>query len=75
MEAHVSLATVTWSSIPAPCSHLIKVTLVTCEKRVMQFDFTKHRRFSPCTLVSSCSNTGPMRVRLYWTTGENNLGS
>ena len=47
--------------IPAPCSSLIKVTLVTCEKSVVQFDSTKHRRFSPGTLVSSCSNTGPVR--------------
>ena len=46
-------------SIPAPCSYLIKVTLVTCEKSiVIQFDFTKHHRFSPGTPVSSCSNSG-----------------
>ena len=48
-------------SIPAPCSYQIKVILVTCEKSVVQFDSTKHRRFSPGTLVSSCSNTRPMR--------------
>ena len=49
------------SSIPPPCSYLIKVTFVTCEKSVVQFDSIKHRRFSPDTPVSSCSNTGPMR--------------
>ena len=57
----MSLTTVTRDSIPAPCRYLIKVTLVTCEKIVLQFDSTKHRRFSPGTLVSSCSNTGPTR--------------
>ena len=45
-------------SILAPCSYLNKVNLVTCEKSVVQFDSTKHRRFSPGTPVSSCSNTG-----------------
>ena len=39
----------------------IKVTLVTCEKSVVQFDSTEHRRFSPGTPVSSCSNTGPVK--------------
>ena len=40
---------------------LAKVTFVTCEKIVVQFDSTKHSRFSPGTPVSSCNNTGPMR--------------
>ena len=47
--------------IQAPCGYLVKVTLVTCEKSVVQFDSTKHRRFSLGTPVSSCCNTGPMR--------------
>ena len=45
------------------CGYLIKVTLVTCKKSVVQFVSTKHRRFSPSTSVS-CSSTGPMRVVL-----------
>ena len=49
-------------SIPAPCSYLIKVTLVTCDKNVVQFDSTKHRRIPPGIPVSSCSKTGPMRT-------------
>ena len=32
---YVSLTTVTGGSTPAPCSYLIKVTLVTCEKTVV----------------------------------------
>ena len=47
--------------IPAPCSYLIEVTLVTCEKYVVQFDSTKNHRFSPGTSVSSSRNTEPMR--------------
>ena len=34
---------------------------ITCEKSTVQFDSTKHRRFSPGTPASSCSNTGSMR--------------
>ena len=60
-HVHVSLTTVTRGSIPATCSYLIKVMLITCEKTVGRFDSTKHRRFSPGTPVSSCSNTGPMK--------------
>ena len=60
MVVHVS-PTTDLDLIPAPCSYLIKVTFVTCENNVVQFDPTKHRRFSPGTPVSSCSNTGPMR--------------
>ena len=47
-------------SIPAPCSNLIEVTLVTFERNDVQFDCTKHRRFSPGTPVSFCGNTGLM---------------
>ena len=61
-------------SIPAPCSHLIKITLVTCEKNVVHFDSTKHRRFSPGTPIS-CSNTGPMWGGPYWSSRENSSGS
>ena len=61
---HSSSARVSHNSdeglIPAPCSYLIKVNSVTCEKSAVQFDPTKHRRFSPGTPVSSCGNTGPM---------------
>ena len=46
---------------------------VTREKSVVQFDFTKHHRFSPGTPVSSCSNTGPMWGGPYWTSRENSL--
>ena len=63
------------SSIPAPCSYLIKVTFVTCEKSVVQFDSTKHVRFSLGTSVSSCSNNGSIWDGPYWTSRENNLGS
>ena len=70
---HVSLTTVTMGLIPALCSYLIKITLVTCEKHVTQFVSTKHCRFSPGTPVSSCSNTGPMRGGLFWTSRENSL--
>ena len=57
------------ASILLPRSYLIKVTLVTCEKSFVKFDSTKHRRFSPGTPVSSCSNTGPTMGGLspYWT--------
>ena len=62
-------------SIPAPCGYLIKITLVTCEKSVVKFDSTKHRRFTPGIPVSSCSNTGSMRGGPYWTSRENSSGS
>ena len=74
MIVHVSLTT-DWGSIPASRSYLIKVTFLTCEKSVVQFDSTRHRRFSPSTLVSSCSNTGPMKGGHYWTSRENSSGS
>ena len=48
MVVHMSLTT-----ILAPCNYLIRVTFVTCEKSVVQFDSTKHRRFCPDTPVSS----------------------
>ena len=64
-----------WGSIPAAGSNLIKVALVTCEKSVFQFDSIKHRRFFPGTPVSSCHNTGPMRVGPYWTSRENSADS
>ena len=51
--------------IPAPCICLIKVTLVTCEKSVVEFDSINHRWFSPGTSVSPCSNTGSMRSGPY----------
>ena len=54
---------------------MIKVTLVTCEKSVVQFDSTKHHRFSPGTPVSSYSNTGPMRGGPYWASRENSSRS
>ena len=72
---HVFLSTVTKVRFPAQCNYLIKVTFVTCEKSVVQFDSTKHRRFSPGTPVSSCSNIGPMRGGPYWTFREKSLGS
>ena len=77
MVVHVSLTTVTklHAVIPASCSYLIEVTLVTCEKSVVWFDSTKHRKFSPGTLVSTCSNTGLVRDDPCWTSRENNLGS
>ena len=62
-------------SIPTPCNYLIKVTLVTCEKSIIQFDSTKHRRFSLGTPASFCSNTRPVRGGPYWTSRENSLGS
>ena len=31
-----------------------------------QFDSTKHHRFSRATLVSSCSNTAPVRDNSFW---------
>ena len=47
------------SLIPDLCGYLIKVTLVTHEKSVVQFDSTKHCRFSPGVPVLSYSNPGP----------------
>ena len=70
---HVSLTAMTRVRFPALCSYLIKVTLITCEKSVVQFDSTKHRRFSLGTPVSSCNNTEPMRGGPYWTSKENSL--
>ena len=54
-------------STPAPCRniYLIKVTLFKCEKSAVEFDSTKHRRFSLGTSVPSCSSTRLM---------ENSLG-
>ena len=75
MVVHVSSHHCDKGSISAPCSYLNKITLVICDKSVVQFDSTKHRRFSSGTPVSSCSNTGPMRGGPYWTSRENNLGS
>ena len=60
----MSLTTVTKVRLPAPCSYLVKITLVTCEKSVVQFDSTKHRRFPPGTPISSCGNTGLTREDL-----------
>ena len=62
---HVSLTTVT----------MVTVTLATCEKSVVQFDSTKHRRFSPGTLASSCRNSGPMKCVPYWTSRVNSLAN
>ena len=66
---YVALTTVT------PCSCPIKVTIVICEKSVVQFDSTRNRRFSPDAPVSCCSNAGPMRGAPYWTSLENSLAS
>ena len=73
VAVHMSLTTVT--RVRFRLSYLIKVTSVTCEKSVVQFDSTKHRRFSLGTQVFSCSNTGPMRGGPYWTCRENSSGS
>ena len=51
----------------------MKVTFVTCEKIVVQFDSTMRRRFSPGTPFSSCRNNEPMRGCSFWTSRENNL--
>ena len=45
-----------------------------CVKSVVQFESTKHQRFSLGTLVSSYSNTGPMWDGLFWSSRENILG-
>ena len=47
------------ASIPAPCSCLIKITSVTCEKSVVQFVSTKHHGFSQDTL--------DFFLQLHWT--------
>ena len=60
MVAHVSHHC-DWGTILAPCSYLIKVTLVTREKSTVEFDSTKHRRCSPGTPVSYCCKTEPTR--------------
>ena len=39
--------------IPAPYSRLIKITKVTCERSVVKFGSTKHRKFAVGTPVSS----------------------
>ena len=44
---------------------VIKATFVTCEKSVVQSDSTKHRKFSPGTPVSPCSNTRPMGTTIH----------
>ena len=61
----VSFITVTRIQFQAPCGYLAKITLVACEYNLVQFDPTEDCRFSPGTPVSSCSNTGPMRVGPY----------
>ena len=71
MVVHVSLTTVTTNGlILVPCSYVIKITLVTYEKSVVQLDSTKHGKFFPGTPVSSCSNTGLKRIVPYWTSGR-----
>ena len=67
----VSLITVTRFRFRSRAVIWLKVTFVICEISVDQFDSTKHRKFSPGTPVSSCSNTGPMRCDPYWTSREN----
>lgn len=62
-------------SVPAPCSHQIEVTQVTCEKSVAKIDSTKHLRLSPGAPISSCRNIGPMRGGPCLTFRENNLAS
>ena len=56
-------------------SYLTKVSSFTRGKSTVQFDSTKHHRFSPGTPVSSCSNTGPMRDGPNWTSTENSSAS
>ena len=51
-------------------SRLITVIHAACEKSIDKFKSTKHRRFFPGTLASSCSNTGLMRGGPYWTSME-----
>ena len=48
----------------------LKTNTTKYETSVVQFDLTKHCRFSPGTPVSSCSNTGPMWGGPYWTTSS-----
>ena len=48
---------------------------ITCEKSTVQFDCTKHRRFSLGTPASSCSNTGSMWGGPDPTSRENSSGS
>jgi hypothetical protein len=43
--------------IPAVCSCLIIISSQSHLRRCFQFDSTKQRKFSPCTLVSSCNNS------------------
>ena len=72
---HMSLTTVIRVWFRQRAVIWLKVTLVKCEKRVVQFDSTKRRRFSPSTPVSSSHKTGPMRVGPYWTSRETNSDS
>ena len=60
-------------SIPAQCCYQIKIPSWLHVWECFQFDSIKHRRFSPGTPVSSCTNTGPMRDGPYWTSRENSL--
>ena len=56
-------------SIPALCNWLFKITVVTCEKTVVQFDFKMH-----CIFFSGYSDY-LVRGGSYWTSRENNLAS
>ena len=58
MVVHVSFTTVTKVGFRI---HMINVTLVTREKTVVQFEFTKRCRFCLGTLVSFNSNSEPIR--------------
>ena len=60
--------------ILAPWSSLIKVTFVTGEKSVVQFDSTKHCSFPLGVWVSSCSNVGSIRGGPCWSFRENSFG-
>ena len=62
-------------STPAQCSYQIKIPPwnSTLEKSVSSLTLPKHRRFSPGTPVSFCTNTWLMRDGPYWTSRENSL--
>ena len=53
-----------WSSIPAPCNYLLKLSWSHVRRMLSSLTLTKRRRFSPGTPVSSSSNTEPMRGAL-----------
>ena len=59
--AHVPFTSMTWVRYLLRAVIRLKFHLGRMWEECFQFDSTKHRRFSPGTPISSCTNTSPMQ--------------